>query len=53
MPCPSLHYPHPLDTKARRRLEDQRRMRYRRAIEEYWEQRRLSVGLADFLYSSR
>ncbi|MBD7976736.1 MULTISPECIES: PA3496 family putative envelope integrity protein [Pseudomonas] len=53
MSCQSLHYPHPLDTKARRRLEDQRRMRYRRAIEEYWEQRRLSVGLADFLYSSR
>lgn len=53
MPCQSPHYPHPLDTKARRRLEDQRRMRYRRAIEEYWEQRRLSVGLADFLYSSR
>ncbi|MBF0676822.1 transcriptional regulator [Pseudomonas sp.] len=49
MPRQSLDYLYPLDTgKARRRLEDQRRMRYRRAIEEYWEQRRLSAGLADF-----
>lgn len=45
------HYPldhlQHLDAKTRRRLEDQRRMRYRRAIEDYWERRRLNAQLAE------
>lgn len=37
-----------LDTKTRRRLKDQRRMRFRRAIESYEEQCRLQAAVADF-----
>ncbi len=37
-----------LDRKARRKLEDQRRMRYRRAIEDYTEQQRLHRELLDY-----
>ncbi|WIX02708.1 hypothetical protein QK899_19770 [Pseudomonas sp. AR5] len=38
----------PLDTKARRKAQDVRRMRYRRAIESYAEQRRLQALLDPF-----
>ena len=37
-----------LDSKARRKLEDQRRMAFRRAIEDYVEQRRLQSELGDY-----
>ena len=36
------------DSKTRRKLLDQRRMAYRRAIESYAEQRRLQEQLADY-----
>lgn len=36
------------DAKARRKLLDQRRMEYRRAIESYAEQRQLQQDLADY-----
>lgn len=36
------------DAKARRKLLDQRRMEYRRAIESYAEQRQLQHELVDF-----
>jgi len=36
------------DAKARRKLLDQRRMAYRRAIESYTEQRQLQHELADY-----
>ena len=36
------------DAKTRRKLQDQRRMAYRRAIETYAEQCRLQRELADF-----
>ncbi|HBX57792.1 PA3496 family putative envelope integrity protein [Pseudomonas sp. UBA2684] len=36
------------DAKARRKLLDQRRMEYRRAIESYAEQRQLQQQLADY-----
>lgn len=36
------------DAKTRRKLQDQRRMVYRRAIEDYAEQCRLQRELADF-----
>ncbi|MFP6847633.1 MAG: transcriptional regulator [Pseudomonas sp.] len=36
------------DAKARRKLIDQRRMEYRRAIESYSEQRQLQQQLADY-----
>ena len=36
------------DAKARRKLQDQRRMAYRRAIEHYAEQCQLQRELADF-----
>ena len=36
------------DSKTRRKLEDQRRMAYRRAIEDYAEQRRLAQELSDY-----
>jgi len=36
------------DAKARRKLLDQRRMAYRRAIESYAEQRQLQHELADY-----
>lgn len=36
------------DSKARRKLLDQRRMEYRRAIESYAEQRQLQQQLADY-----
>lgn len=39
--------PH-LDAKARRKLEDQRRMAFRRAIERYNEERRLDQEMHDF-----
>ncbi len=37
-----------LDAKARRKLEDQRRMAFRRAIERYNEERRLDQEMHDF-----
>ncbi|MCQ4348057.1 transcriptional regulator [Pseudomonas stutzeri] len=37
-----------LDAKARRKLEDQRRMAFRRAIEQYNESRRLDQEIHDF-----
>lgn len=37
-----------MDGKTRRKLADQRRMRYRRAIEHYDESRRLQRELADY-----
>ncbi|MNP85753.1 hypothetical protein D3C76_1856340 [compost metagenome] len=40
----SLH----LDAKTRRKLEDQRRMAFRRAIEHYNEERRLDQALGDY-----
>jgi hypothetical protein len=36
------------ERKARRKIEDQRRMQFRRAIESYAEQRRLQYELSDF-----
>ena len=36
------------DSKTRRKLLDQRRMEYRRAIESYAEQRQLQQQLADY-----
>ncbi|WP_068830510.1 PA3496 family putative envelope integrity protein [Pseudomonas sp. BMS12] len=36
------------DSKTRRKLEDQRRMAFRRAIEDYAEQRRLQSELDDY-----
>lgn len=36
------------DSKARRKLQDQRRMQFRRAIETYAEQRRLQDELGEF-----
>jgi hypothetical protein len=36
------------DSKTRRKLEDQRRMAFRRAIEEYAEQRRLQQELGGY-----
>jgi hypothetical protein len=36
------------DAKSRRKLQDQRRMAYRRAIEDYVEQCRLQQELADY-----
>lgn len=36
------------DTKDRRKLLDQKRMAYRRAIEDFVEQRRLQQDLADY-----
>lgn len=42
------HYTHPLDSKARRKLLDERRMRFRRAIERYDEQRQLQYELDDY-----
>ncbi|WP_120997355.1 PA3496 family putative envelope integrity protein [Stutzerimonas urumqiensis] len=37
-----------LDTKTRRKLRDERRMRFRRAIESYADQRRLQAELDDY-----
>ena len=37
-----------LDSKTRRKLEDQRRMAFRRAIEDYAEQRRLQRELGGY-----
>lgn len=37
-----------LDAKTRRKLRDERRMRFRRAIEHYDESRRLHTELADY-----
>ncbi|OWJ95399.1 transcriptional regulator [Pseudomonas sp. A46] len=37
-----------LDSKTRRKLEDQRRMKFRRAIEDRVEQRRLLMECADY-----
>ncbi|MEO4046999.1 transcriptional regulator [Pseudomonas sp. CAU 1711] len=57
----SPHHAEPVhDSKTRRKLEDQRRMAFRRAIEERAEQRRLQCELdgysdllpADFLLTS-
>jgi hypothetical protein len=39
---------HGSDAKRRRQLKDERRMRFRRAIENYAEQRQLHQQLADF-----
>lgn len=36
------------DAKGRRKLLDQKRMEYRRAIEDFAEQRRLQLELADY-----
>ncbi len=45
----NLHHAEPvLDSKTRRKLEDQRRMAFRRAIEDYAEQRRLQHDLDDY-----
>ncbi|GIZ10727.1 PA3496 family putative envelope integrity protein [Pseudomonas sp. NCCP-436] len=43
-----LNLPAPTDASARRKLQEQRRMAYRKAIEHYAEQRRLQRDLADF-----
>ncbi|TLX54757.1 hypothetical protein DN824_00125 [Stutzerimonas nosocomialis] len=45
----SNDYTATLDSKGRRKLQDERRMRYRRAIEHYAEQRRLQAELMDDL----
>ncbi|MBA1274907.1 PA3496 family putative envelope integrity protein [Stutzerimonas azotifigens] len=45
----SNDYTATLDSKGRRKLQDERRMRYRRAIELYAEQRRLQAELVDDL----
>lgn len=39
-----------LDSKTRRKLEDQRRMQFRRAIEDHAEQRRLQMECSDYPY---
>lgn len=39
-----------LDSKTRRKLEDQRRMQFRRAIEDRAELRRLQVECSDYPY---
>ncbi|MDH4870870.1 transcriptional regulator [Pseudomonas sp. BN515] len=39
-----------LDSKTRRKLEDQRRMQFRRAIEDRAEQRRLQAECSDYPY---
>ena len=49
----TAHAPHndvtaPLDSKARRKQQDERRMRFRRAIESYTEQRQLHAELDDY-----
>lgn len=45
----NLHFEEPiLDSKTRRKLEDQRRMAFRRAIEEYAEQRRMQQELGGY-----
>jgi hypothetical protein len=45
----SQHLEEPVhDSKTRRKLEDQRRMAFRRAIEEYAERRRLQCELGDY-----
>jgi len=45
----NLHLEEPVhDSKTRRKLEDQRRMAFRRAIEEYAEQRRLQHELGGY-----
>jgi hypothetical protein len=45
----NLHLEEPVhDSKTRRKLEDQRRMAFRRAIEEYAEQRRLQRELGGY-----
>lgn len=45
----NLHLDQPVhDSKTRRKLEDQRRMAFRRAIEDYAEQRRLQRELDDY-----
>lgn len=45
----NLHHAEPvLDSKTRRKLEDQRRMAFRRAIEDYTEQRRLQLELDEY-----
>ena len=36
------------DAKARRKQDDIRRMRYRRAIEHYWEERQLHATLSPY-----
>lgn len=36
------------EAKARRKQAEARRMRYRRAIERYWEERQLRGHLADY-----
>lgn len=38
----------PLDSKARSKQQDERRMRFRRAIESYTEQRQLHAELDDY-----
>ena len=38
----------PLDSKARRKQQDERRMRFRPAIESYTEQRQLHAELDDY-----
>lgn len=38
----------PLDSKVRRKQQDERRMRFRRAIESYTEQRQLHAELDDY-----
>jgi len=42
------YYTHPMDSKARRKRLDERRMRFRRAIERYDEQRQLQHELDDY-----
>ncbi|WP_082073254.1 transcriptional regulator [Pseudomonas sp. LFM046] len=42
--------PSHLDSKTRRKLEDQRRMQFRRAIEDRAELRRLQVECSDYPY---
>lgn len=44
----SRYQPHATDSKTRRQQEDLRRMRFRRAIEAYAEQRRLQDELGEF-----
>ncbi|MDH0897685.1 MULTISPECIES: transcriptional regulator [unclassified Pseudomonas] len=45
----NLHLEGPVhDSKTRRKLEDQRRMAFRRAIEDYAEQRRLQQELGGY-----
>jgi hypothetical protein len=45
----SLHHAEPVhDSKTRRKLEDQRRMAFRRAIEAYAEQRRLQREIDEY-----